>query len=180
MKIEVSFRAADEHALKYGEIRVDGIDVEPAAVVFDPHNELLTVTFVAECSGGDAAPLSDLSANRAGATHTKARDTERAAAFNQLPKSGTQRQRVLHFFVENYRKGGDGLTDKELSDVSAIYLYSAAPRRVELERGGWVIDSGRRRASEHGVPSIVWCLTEKARQQLDLPVIGQTTIDEVI
>ena len=115
--------------------------------------------------GNDPA-LSDPDAATPGQAHARARDTERAAALAVTPRTGTQRRRVLEAIAA---AGADGLTDHELADTTGLYLYSAAPRRTELLRGGWVRDSGRRRATPLGGEAAVWTLTEEGAARLPTP-----------
>ena len=100
--------------------------------------------------------------NQTGKHHKKPKPTERAAALAVQPRSGTQRMKVLRAIANS----PDGLTDPEVSDKTGIYLYSAAPRRCELVEGGWVMDSGITRATEHGKEATVWIVTAKARAAL--------------
>jgi hypothetical protein len=104
--------------------------------------------------------LGDPTANRAGARHQSAGDTERAAALGQAPKSGTDRRRVLDHLAST---GDTGATDEEISLALEMRLYTAAPRRTELVSAGWVEDSGRRRPTTTGSPAAVWVLTPLAR-----------------
>jgi len=104
--------------------------------------------------------LFDPGTDMMGKHHMAARDTELEAAALVRPKSGTQRVKVL----EAIRAAGDrGLTDPELAQVTGLYLYSAAPRRVELCESGWVKDSGLRRMTPNGRKAIAWVLTDAAK-----------------
>lgn len=106
--------------------------------------------------------LSDPHANTAGAAHRRAGQTERQAAWRAMPKSGTDRLLVLQAIAES----DAGLTDAEIADTTGLYRYTAAPRRVELMKGGWVRDSGRTRTSGSHVAQIVWILTDEAAARL--------------
>lgn len=107
--------------------------------------------------------LSDPAAATAGAAHASGRDTERAAAWAAMPRAGTQRRRVLDALAAS----NTGLTDHEIAGETGLYLYSAAPRRVELLRGGWLRDSGHRRRTPHGSDAVVWALTEAGLDRLE-------------
>lgn len=85
-------------------------------------------------------------------TRRDAPDTSRHAALRALPKSGTQRARVLNLL----RNVQDGLTDEQMQAALALSPNSQRPRRVELVAGGWVKDSGERRPTAMGCESIVW------------------------
>ncbi len=96
-------------------------------------------------------------------THHPGTDTERVSADLIRPRAGTLRARALTALqaAEPY-----GLTDDELAEATEVYLYSIAPRRVELTKRGWVMDSGNRRTSSHGRPAVVWVLTGPAIEHL--------------
>lgn len=80
-------------------------------------------------------------------------DTSRQAALLALPRTGTQRHRVLTAI----RASGDrGLTDSELGDRLGMNPSSVRPRRGELVQGMHIKDSGRRRATPSGAEAIVW------------------------
>lgn len=91
--------------------------------------------------------------------HRGAGDTERGAAELEFPRSRTHRLRCL----EALAAAENGLSDPELAAVTGLYLYTAAPRRVELRDGGWVEDSGLRRSTDQGAPAVVWRLTPAGR-----------------
>lgn len=84
--------------------------------------------------------------------HRNARDTERDAAELIAPKAGTLRRLAYDALLA----APDGLTDLELAARTSKWLYSIAPRRVELVRAGLVIDSGIRRPGPTGARAIVW------------------------
>ena len=107
--------------------------------------------------------LSNVDANTEGQHHGEARSTERAAAMAVMPKTGTQRRKVLEAIRDSEP---DGLTDEEVADRTGLYLYSAAPRRTELVAGGWLHDSGRQRPTRRGQAAIVWTLTPAAWARL--------------
>lgn len=78
--------------------------------------------------------------------------TSRLAALHALPRTGTQRARVLSLL----RNVKSGLTDEQMQAALALSPNSQRPRRVELVSGGWVKDSGLRRPTAMGCDSIVW------------------------
>lgn len=108
---------------------------------------------------GDA--LSDPLAETPGRHHGRA--TEKAAAYDVLPRSGTQRLRVLYAIA---RAGWRGRTDQELEDELEMQRPSPGNRRGELMTGGWVRDSGERRPTRTGNPAVVWVLTDEGRERL--------------
>lgn len=108
----------------------------------------------------DALPSPD--ADREGARHRLAGDTERASARRIVPRSGTWRRRVLDDIGGS---GEGGRTDWEIHGALGGLLYTIAPRRNELLNDGWVCDSGRRRATESGSPAVVWVLSDRGRAE---------------
>lgn len=103
--------------------------------------------------------------NRVGAFHAPASGapvTERRAAVLAYPNTGTGRRKVLDAIAA---AGERGMTDDEVAGETGMYRYSAAPRRNELLRDGWVEDSGRTRTNERGGQSEVWVLTDAGRSQ---------------
>ena len=91
-------------------------------------------------------------------------ETSYSAAQTAFPNSGTQRHRVLSLIA---RMREHGATDDEVGDALALDGNSVRPRRLELEAGGWIRDSGERRPSRHNNEAIVWVLTEAARTKLE-------------
>ena len=87
--------------------------------------------------------------------------TSAAAAVLVLPKTGTQRWRVLSVIAAS----ADGLTDAQIQDFLTLPESSERPRRVELVEQGWVTDSGRRRSYGSHAEAIVWDLTVEGRAQ---------------
>lgn len=80
-----------------------------------------------------------------GATHP---DTSHAAAVQVMPRTGTQRRRVLDYIAAC---GDHGATDLELQHALGLGGNSERPRRVELVTAELIADSGRRRRGH-----IVW------------------------
>jgi hypothetical protein len=81
-------------------------------------------------------------------------DTAKTAALAVLPRTGTQRRRVYDRIA---RAGLYGITDQGLQADLDMDGNTERPRRVELVRGGFVVDSGRRRIID-GRPAIVWII----------------------
>jgi hypothetical protein len=84
-------------------------------------------------------------------------ETSYIAAEKTLGHSGTARRKVLAEIVE----GWPGLTDEEVQERLRMPPNTERPRRVELVRMGFVKDSGVRRPTVWGNPSIVWSATPK-------------------
>jgi hypothetical protein len=87
-------------------------------------------------------------------------ETSKAAAWAALPGSGTQRRRVLELV------GRCACTDEEISHHLDMNPSSVRPRRGELVAGGWIEDSGVRKATESGEFAVVWSLTIRGREQI--------------
>ena len=84
-----------------------------------------------------------------------ARVTSQAAAMKLLPRSGTQRRRVLDALVDAHQRGYGGATDPEVARLLELGGNSVRPRRGELVEMGLVEDSGRVRRHE-GNDHAVW------------------------
>lgn len=54
-----------------------------------------------------------------------------------------------------------GSTLEEIVIELGIAISSASPRRLELERAGWLEDSGRRRPTTSGRGATVWVVPEE-------------------
>jgi hypothetical protein len=86
-------------------------------------------------------------------TQAVPRDTQVAAAAAVLPRTGTQRARVLEAIKG---AGPAGMTDQEVAVRLAMAENSVRPRRLELADAGLIEDSGERRETSGGNPAIVW------------------------
>lgn len=144
------------------------LDLARQKIVGDPDEQVpirkkTLALFVGEIetlrAGLNAVDLPDK--NKPGQFHAKASETERAAAFAVMPRTGTQRMKVLRAVLNS----PDGLTDQEISERLQMRTQSETPRRYELMWGGWVRDSGRTRATGNGGEGIVWVPTDKAIAQ---------------
>ncbi|MDF1551957.1 MAG: hypothetical protein P1P84_02790 [Deferrisomatales bacterium] len=80
-------------------------------------------------------------------------DTSRAAAVAIEVNAGTLRAAVLDYIRA---VGPSGATDEEIQNRLAMRANTERPRRVELVEGGYVADSGRRRAGSSGYMATVW------------------------
>lgn len=83
--------------------------------------------------------------------------TSIAAAEAIAPKAGTLRFKVLMAIRE---AGADGLTDEQLQEVLDMNPSTVRPRRGELVKAGWIIDSKRTRKTRSGVLAVVWVETK--------------------
>lgn len=111
--------------------------------------------------------LADPSTPRPGRSRNR-RETERAAALMQFPRSGTARASVLSTFIADRREGGDGLIDEDVAARLDMNLYTAAPRRTELVNDGWLRASGKFGRTKMNSESIKWELTPAAVDKLGL------------
>lgn len=95
-----------------------------------------------------------------GALNSDPMDTSADAAFEVTPRTGTQRRSILDWVAS---QGDNGATDEEMQHRLGLRYSSECARRKELERGGWIEDSGRRRLTTSNSPAAVWVLTTKGR-----------------
>ena len=79
-------------------------------------------------------------------------DTSHRAARTTRPNAGTNRAVALDVL----QRWPAGLTDFELAEITGLQQTSIGKRRGELRDAGLVRDTGRRRPSPSGSPSIVW------------------------
>lgn len=85
-------------------------------------------------------------------------ETSFYAARLTLPRAGSRRHEVLKAIALS---NTGGRTDHELHLQLGINLNTVRPRRKELQDDGWIEDSGLRRPTETGAPSIVWRVTQR-------------------
>ena len=78
--------------------------------------------------------------------------TSKIAARRIMPRTGTQRARVLDLLSRHPQ----GLTDEQMQDALGMNPSTQRPRRVELVEQGWVEDSGERRRTRSGHKAVVW------------------------
>lgn len=83
-----------------------------------------------------SADLSDLASPDAPSAVPGRTETSRAASLRALPRSGTQRARVLH--VLSHPPLDYGLTDEQIALALNMDPNAVRPRRLELVAGGWV------------------------------------------
>ena len=91
-------------------------------------------------------------------------DTSRAAAFHVAPKAGTYRRRVLEELLTRYDHGLSGCTDEDGAATLRMDGNTYRPRRVELTKGMWVEDTGRRHLTASREAAVVWGPTAAAIQ----------------
>ena len=98
--------------------------------------------------GFSERPVPD--ANTAGKVGREHPDTAQQAATRIMPRTGTQRQKVLTAIRVLAQ------TDEELQTRLTMNPSSQRPRRVELVEQRWIEDSGVRRKTSSGADAIVW------------------------
>ncbi len=85
--------------------------------------------------------------------------TSKAAAKAIEPHINEQHRLLLGY----YRfYGRDGVTDQEMSEATKLDGSTVRPRRIELVDKGFVIDSGRTRATKTGRQATVYVAKEFA------------------
>lgn len=88
-------------------------------------------------------------------------DTSREAARLIAGIAPRDRERILALIVS---RGPAGATDDEGEAELGIKCQTYTPRRGELARLGWIVDSGRRRPTASGRPAVVWIACEHAER----------------
>lgn len=78
-------------------------------------------------------------------------ETSIAAAVAIKPKVGSLHARVL-----TYLRDCGPATDEEMQTGIPMGANTQRPRRRELEMGGLIADSGKRRANSSGKMAVVW------------------------
>ena len=85
--------------------------------------------------------------------YVRGSETSKEAAIAAEPNAGTQRRRVLDE-LRCFRD--EGLTDHDMQDILAMNPSTQRPRRVELVKQGFVVDSGKTRLTPSGKRAVVW------------------------
>lgn len=110
-----------------------------------------------------SAALSNPGEDVVGKTRAGGRETSKSAALEVMPRSGTQRMKVLEFIATCE---DEGATDEDVRVCLDMRYSSENARRLELVEGGWVKDSGRTRPTDTGNQATVWILTSLARSRV--------------
>jgi hypothetical protein len=97
------------------------------------------------------------------AIQRKARETSRIARLRLLPNVTAQLRDVLDFY---YRRQQRGATHEEVRRVLHISYSASTTRSQDLEKSGWIMDSGRERDTTRGNPAMVWVITEKGNREI--------------
>lgn len=91
------------------------------------------------------------------APYVRGSATSKAAALSIEPTTGTKRAILLAFLRG---RGADGATDEEMQLQAPMPQNTQRPRRGELVKGLFVIDSGRTRKTVGGDAATVWIAKE--------------------
>ena len=94
--------------------------------------------------------------------HRQPTDTEIDAYHSVLPHMNAMRTEILKSLREL-----KGATGSEISDVTAIWLYTAKPRLTELNQMGLINDTQERRKNKRRQNEIVWNITPKGEEVLN-------------
>ncbi len=79
--------------------------------------------------------------------------TSMAASVAIEPRAATLRRAVLDWLRG---RGDEGATDEEIQDALSMNPSTQRPRRIELMRGGLVVDTGRTRTTKSNRKACVW------------------------
>lgn len=130
---------------------------EPSAPAISPNDER---RWALEDLGKALAAHSKLCADLDHAAPHANRDTSVNASL--FPRKGTLRRLVISTLVAHQLDLRDGMTCHELEARLRRPHQSVSPRVHELERAGWIVNSGRVRKTPTGSEAIVWVPTDKA------------------
>lgn len=83
-------------------------------------------------------------------------ETSHQAAASAASRKATDQALVLRIHAAH----PEGLTDFELADIADRIQASLGVRRGELRNAGLIVNSGVKRPSPSGSPSIVWRISE--------------------
>lgn len=89
-------------------------------------------------------------------------ETSYEAAEKASDAAASLRRRVFAFIS---CCGEEGATAHEVHEYFQLDKNSTSPRITELKQAGFIIDSGRRRASENCGRSIVWVDSNVAKKE---------------
>ena len=82
--------------------------------------------------------------------------TSEAAADAMAPLAPT----LLRMAREKFASAPNGLTAEELSDACGVERVAMQPRTSEMQKAGFIVDSGIRRRNRSGKNAIVWVVRE--------------------
>lgn len=82
--------------------------------------------------------------------------TSKAAAEAIKPHIGPMHRKILTCLTDMFDLGHGGATDAEMQDILKMKESTQRPRRRELQQWGYILDSGRTRATQSGRQAVVW------------------------
>jgi len=109
--------------------------------------------------------------NTPGLFRKDAKATSRVAAFSVAGITGAQRRQVYAAI----QCAPSGLTDEEGIAMTGLSPSSYRPRRVELDRGGFVVQAGTRRTAS-GRSAIVWAAAGNGGSAVASGGVGSTEV----
>jgi hypothetical protein len=90
-------------------------------------------------------------------------NTSKQAAWENAPRRGTQRAKILRLLILDHKGDGSGLNRHEIQKyLPEIPIDSLSTRMSELKQGGWAYATGETRKTQHGVDAEVLAWTGKA------------------
>lgn len=101
-----------------------------------------------------------------GAGPAVGRRTSVNAAKANIPLKGSLRRRIVEAVAVRQREFGVGMTCDQLEVATGARHQSVSPAVSEMERGGWIKDSGEERLTRSNQPAIVWEPTDKLIDRL--------------
>lgn len=111
------------------------------------------------CHGAGHVDQDDPTANRIGRWNQDGQATQRGAAIDNYPRSGSQRARILMLLEAT------PATSDEIEAALGIPHQSASARINDLLNGGWILDTGQRRRTRSGSLAIAWTASDQAYTQ---------------
>jgi len=79
------------------------------------------------------------------------------AARRAFGRSGNARERIYNVIKAH----PEGLTVHELRQLITMHFHTVAARVSDLNLEGWLVDSGRRRATDTGAMATVWVVASE-------------------
>ncbi|MET7989839.1 hypothetical protein ABZU76_02910 [Amycolatopsis sp. NPDC005232] len=131
--------------------------VRAGALTLDEAEQRITAAFTSLAEQQVAAAAlrdAEVTGNREGIVSADPAATSARAAQLVVPRSGTQRARLLDYIVT----APAGVTDFEAERDLGLLGNAVRPRRNELVAGGYVIDSGKTRR-HRGTEWSIWLPT---------------------
>lgn len=108
-------------------------------------------------AGGKLYQVESPDASALGPFRSDASEESRKAAVLNYPRSGTQRNRILHHLYDHR----SGRTRSELIRELGISQSSCHPRVLELIEGEWAAETDEVRPTETGADAKVIAITDK-------------------